>query len=618
MKEIVLSDDKYKMNWIKETAEWGTVKCSLPLDVDVKRKRNGDILYEEYIFTNNTDRDLFTHIPDIGIYTPFNDEYTNAQECMKQKCHTHIWCGGEISYVMALRMGGEAPHLGLVLNKGSLEGYSVERIPEKSSNDRGVFILHPSLFSLAPKESYVIAWTIFPHNGKNDFYDKVKRYCGKFLNITADKYIMLKNERSEVTIDAGFDIHGKDIKITLNGEEVPFQISGDSIRFTAESIVSGEQDYKVCVDGVHTRVRLLALPEFDDLLKARCRFIAGKQQYIKSGSALNGAYLIYDNEEESLYYSPQYDHNGGRERVGMGILLASYLQKHSDSFIQESLEKYIAYVKRELVDEDTGEVFNDYNRDNSYKRSYNAPWFALFFTEIYKLYNKKCYLDTAYKILLNYYKNGGESFYAIELPVNEIIKCMEAEHMKAETDILTAWFIRHADFIEKTGTNYPASEVNYEQSIVAPAADILIKVYSLTGDKKYLAAAQKQLDVLGLFNGLQPDYHLYEVAIRHWDGYWFGKSRLYGDTFPHYWSALTGNVYTEYARITGNKHYFKQGHASLRGILSMFMPDGSAGCAYIYPVAVNGTKGKFFDAYANDQDWGLYYFNKYSIDRRGI
>lgn len=612
MKELILSDDKYEMNWIKGATEWGTVKCSLPIDIEVKRKQNGDILHEEYIFTNNSDKDIFTRIADIGIYTPFNDEYTNASECMKHKCHTHIWCGGEISYVMALRMGGEAPHLGLVLNEGSLGGYSVERDLEKASNDRGNFILHPSPFSLAPKESYVISWTLFPHNGKDDFYDKAKQYCNKFLNITADKYILFENEQSTVTIDAGFEIYEKDIKITLNNEELPFQLSDNLIKFTAETKVLGEQNYQVCVDGVHTYLRLLALPKFDDILKARCQFIAEKQQYKRSNSALDGAYLIYDNEEKSLFYSPQYDYNGGRERVGMGILLASYLQKNHDSIIQKSLEKYIAYVKRELVNEDTGEVYNDYNRNNSYKRLYNAPWFALFFTEIYKLYNKKSDLDTAYKILLNYYENGGEKFYAIELPVNEIIKCMEAEHMTAETNILTAWFIRHADYIEKTGTNYPTSEVNYEQSIVAPAADILIKVYSLTGDKKYLSAAQKQLDVLGLFNGLQPDYHLYEVAIRHWDGYWFGKSRLYGDTFPHYWSALTGNVYSAYAKIVGNKRYIKQGQASLRGILSMFMPDGSASCAYVYPVAVNGTNGRFYDYYANDQDWGLYYFNKYN------
>lgn len=38
MKELILSDDKYEMNWIKGATEWGTVKCSLPIDIEVKRK----------------------------------------------------------------------------------------------------------------------------------------------------------------------------------------------------------------------------------------------------------------------------------------------------------------------------------------------------------------------------------------------------------------------------------------------------------------------------------------------------------------------------------------------------------------------------------------------------
>ena len=110
-----------------------------------------------------------------------------------------------------------------------------------------------------------------------------------------------------------------------------------------------------------------------------------------------------------------------------------------------------------------------------------------------------------------------------------------------------------------------------------------------------------------LFSGLQPDYHLYEVAIRHWDGYWFGKKKMFGDTFPHYWSALTAVVYEDYAALTGNEKCRKAADAAYRGVLSLFMPDGSASCAYVYPVSVNGSACGYYDPYANDQDWGLYF-----------
>ncbi len=610
MKEMIYSQDKYRMNWIEGTVEWGTVKCRLPLNVEVKRHYEGNIIKEQYIFTNNTDKDIFTKLTDIGIYTPFNDDYTTAAECMTNKCHAHIWCGNETAYVMALRMGGEAPHAGLVLNSGAIGGYSVERDMERMSNDRGDFILHPSPFSLAPNESYMISWTLFPHNGKEDFYKQTSVYCDKFLDIRAEKYVLFKGENINVEIKSDFLFKEKDVHILLGDKKADFTVKDNSVFFKVNAEVQGEMKYQICVGGVHTYLRLLVLPSLGNLIKSRCHFIAEKQQYNNKNSRLNGAYLIYDNEENSLFYSAQYDYNGGRERVGMGLLLALYLQNEKDADAEQSLLKYADYVKRELVDENTGEVYNDYMYDGSYKRLYNASWFALFYIELYKLYKKRDYITVAYKILMNYYENGGAEFYPIELPAVEIIRCMETEHMETET--IMKQFIKHADFISETGTNYPSSEVNYEQSIAAPAADILFKVYNLTKDKKYLNAAEKQLEVLELFNGLQPDCHLYETAIRHWDGYWFGKRKMYGDTFPHYWSSLTGNVYFEYAKITGNDMYIKKAEASYRSTLSLFMSDGSASCAYVYPVSVNGEKAGFYDPYANDQDWGLYFMMRYN------
>ena len=60
-----------------------------------------------------------------------------------------------------------------------------------------------------------------------------------------------------------------------------------------------------------------------------------------------------------------------------------------------------------------------------------------------------------------------------------------------------------------------------------------------TGLQRYLEEVQRQLPVLEAFNGFQPSYHLNDIAIRHWDGYWFGKREMFGDTFPHYWSTIT-------------------------------------------------------------------------------
>ena len=179
--------------------------------------------------------------------------------------------------------------------------------------------------------------------------------------------------------------------------------------------------------------------------------------------------------------------------------------------------------------------------------------------------------------------------------------------MSRQADEFVSLFCRHADFIAETGLDYPAHEVNYEQSIVAPAADILLQAHILTGERRYLDAAKEQIQVLELFNGIQPDHHLYETAIRHWDGYWFGKYRMFGDTFPHYWSALTGNDFYTFAEIEDSELYRKKAEASRRAVLSLFHEDGSASCAFLYPASVNGRRSGYSDPYANDQDWGLYF-----------
>lgn len=605
MEEFVLQNDPARMNWVEGYIEWGTVRCAAPLRVETEQVREGDILRERYTFINETNREVFTKLTDIAIYATFNDDYTTARECMHHKCHTHIWCGGAVSYVMALRMGGEAPHLGLVLTEGALGGYSVERDLSRISNDRGDFLLHPAPFVLAPRERYTLAWTLFPHAGRASFLNTAKQYCAHFIDVRAEKYLLFIGEETTVTVDANFAF--EHAALTLNGAPLPFTRSGSTLTAKIRADAPGEMRCAVVLDGVETFCELKALPPLPELAERRCRFIAEKQQFCRPSSGLDGAFLIYDNEEECQFYDPRYDYNAGRERVGMGLALAAYLQKWPDSTLEKALHRYADFVRRELVNPDTGEVYNDYHRDNSYKRLYNAPWYARLYIEFFNLWQKKEYLETACKILRFYYAEGGSQFYPIQMPVAELIPLLRSNGLTIQADALMAEFLHHADYLAANGTDYPALEVNYEQSIVAPAADILLQAYKLTGVQSYLVSARKQLDVLELFNGIQPSYHLREVAIRHWDGYWFGKRKLYGDTFPHYWSALTGLALRDWGRMTGDVASQQRGEDSLRAVLSLLDADGRAHCAYVYPITVNGASARGADPYANDQDWGLYF-----------
>jgi hypothetical protein len=247
-------------------------------------------------------------------------------------------------------------------------------------------------------------------------------------------------------------------------------------------------------------------------------------------------------------------------------------------------------------------------------RLYNFPWFAQFFLELYGLWKDAAYLHYAYLTLNVFYEGGGDHFYAIGVPIVESITRLAEAGFWEEHNKLKDCFVRHADMILRNGFEYPAHEVRYEQSIVAPAADILFQTYLVSGDEKYREGGKRQLEILSLFSGRQPDSCLYETAIRHWDGFWFGKRRLFGDTFPHYWSALSGMAYAWYSRAGGGEAARKTAGDSLRGVLGLFLPDGSASCARIYPLTVNGEPVSLLDPWANDQDWGLYFALRFFTD----
>ena len=207
-------NDEFSMNWVEGSAVWGTVKDSKLLffeltdagmrakfshrkfKVSVERIIKDNKLIESYTFINNSAVSVSAGRGEIGIYTTFNDSYDSAEICMTQRCNTHIWCGENTTWVNALKMGASDINLGLVLTKGSIDCYSVERDTDKASNDRGDFILHPQAFSLAPGESRVVEWEIFFHNGTDDFNKKLSEY--DVIIPEAEHYTVFENEQIEI------------------------------------------------------------------------------------------------------------------------------------------------------------------------------------------------------------------------------------------------------------------------------------------------------------------------------------------------------------------------------------------------------------------------------------
>lgn len=81
----------------------------------------------------------------------------------------------------------------------------------------------------------------------------------------------------------------------------------------------------------------------------------------------------------------------------------------------------------------------------------------------------------------NYYALGSEKYYVIGLPVYDGLTALKKAGRMADHSKLLALFERHACRIEEIGPRYSVMEVNYEQSIIAPATVFLLAMHRATG-----------------------------------------------------------------------------------------------------------------------------------------
>lgn len=578
------------------------------IGIRVKRVFEQEDLVERYTFTNEGGVPVSIH--DIGIYTPFNDNYPDAKQCINARANIHIWVGGSAAYVNAVRMGGFAPHLGLVVTEGTIKSYEIwERGRQKAnSHTRGIFALNLPDMQLKPGESYSLEWHLFSHAGNEDFRNKLLER-GSVL-VSCNKYIFEKGEKARVELRSARFLKGCTAR--LNGVPVSVKPEGNIYVVEMPMEQAGEARFDFYYNGdKQTHTDCLVINNKDELIQKRVDFIRTHQQMNNAADPRYGAYMVYDNEGDSIYLNDTpncnpVDRDEGAERVGMGVLLAKQYRLTKDETLKVSLLKYAKFLRERLQTKDyvTYSSVDQTNRN----RGYNYMWVADFYFQMYQATGDKQFAVHGYETLQSMFRQFGYGFYAIGIPVKIGLESLEQAGMKKEHKKLLKDFEKTGEVFIQNGLNYPKFEVNYEQSIVAPAVQFLAQLYLVTKEQKYLDEIKRQMPVVEAFNGFQPSYHLNEVAIRHWDGHWFGKREMFGDTFPHYWSTITGAVYYYYGLCTGDKSYQKRAENVVRNNLCLFFEDGKASCAYMYPYKIDGVKAQFYDPYANDQDWALVYY----------
>ena len=633
----IMATDGSQYSWIRENYGWGLgyftqingherqryawtkpEKCNADssalcyhegdMTIEVTRILSESGLTERYTFTNKGPEAVT--LQDAGIYTPFNDNYPDAATCMTNRAHAHIWTGENTTYVNALRMGNHPPHVGLVLTEGEVEGYEVwERGRDKgNSQTRGVIALKLPDLHLQAGDTYTIAWDVFAHRGTDDFKAKLLERGGMW--VACNRYVFEKGDTAHIYVECHAPAHT--CKASINGIPIALEQTGNLLTAQVPMEHPGEVQFDFSYGaGKTTHAQCLVVPKIETLLSRRSRFILEHQQMNEPSDPRNGAYMVYDNETKRIYKNDTpncnpADRDEGAERIGMGIFLAKQYLQTRDTALKTSLLRYAHFVRNRLQTKDyiTYSSVDQKGRN----RGYNYVWTSSFYFYMYKVTGDRQYAFDGYATLQSWFSQFGYGFYAIDIPVCLGLQCLKTAGMEKEYQDLKQDFMRTGDTFISNGLYYPKHEVNYEQSIVAPAVMFLTQLYLETNNEKYLVEAQRQLPVLEAFNGKQPSFHLNDIAIRHWDGYWFGKRELFGDTFPHYWSTCTAVAFYYYALCTGNASYHERARNIVRNNLCLFAEDGSASCAYLYPHRINGIKGKFYDPYANDQDWALVFY----------
>ncbi len=628
---LVKADDP--MNWIDPLYGWGSADGFTPVSQDASGGRavfgyirdelhltvtktvSGGVYEECYILCNRGNTDFALTHGNFAFRYAFNNHLAPRKNLLHDVSLNHIWCGRHNSWICSRKPDGNPCGLTGILTEGSLADYSIGYDSSRTDNAshwRGVFLLHPENTVLRPGGELVFRFRWFFTEKRPDR----ELLEGQQIFAKADRY----------TAETGEEIHGffeltggcEHAEITAGGKTFP--CSGNT--WTCSFETPGEREIRIAAAGKETLIRVNITESAEKIPERRAHFIAEKQQFHEEGNPLDGALLIYDRSADSLVYNAAFrDSNAARERLAMGCILALSLQKKSDPVLLDSLKKYKAYLEREIVDPD-GTVYDDI-RHNPFPRAYNYPWAADFCLECGKaLHDPECF-RTAAKIMLKYYslaeKTGQDS------PCIEDYRIVQALDDTVLADQLKKAALRHADGILENSSAMYSEEVSYTQVQFSMKITSLCHAWQFTGNTEYLEAVPALLEKASAFSAEQPDFHCFGQGIRYWDLYWFGKMKSYGDTMPQWLSACHARALVQYGSIINESSLVNTGKAILKNALCLYDNTGFGSAGYLVPwkVHVYGTEkphfkpgtayGGRYDAYANDQDWFLYYATLYNI-----
>ncbi|MDN5632904.1 hypothetical protein [Bifidobacterium mongoliense] len=585
-----------------ERLEFDLHQAGLTLSVT---RTGGEHLTERYAWRNTGDTDL--DITQLSIEAPFNNYYPSAEKALAECVHAHVFAGGNWAWAYAEPMDGSAPSLGLIVTRGAIHSYSLQTQNESVfSNVRGHIVLNVTDHAIAPDsfggqpvihlaagEQYVLETELGWYDSRPAFeartnapahFSSYASKVGGSIDLTT-------------TLDARPD-QGLTMERTASG-----------YRLTSEQ--AGTYYVHLSGHGYEAKTEVLFHESLPTTVAKRVHYILEHQVASARPGTLAASLVSVDTRTGLQVIDPFWnDWTDGSERICMAVLLQKavnhgWTNAEDAEATQRECDGWRDFVEEHLLDETGASRRGSTQPTESFgKRLYDMPWVAQFYCEHFRATKDEHDLDMLVRILHRLSELGGKHFLSIEFA--ETSACAASllrEHGRAdEARTILDSVVSSAQYFLSLGRNIPPHEVAYEQSVVAPLLSLLIEAYRQTGEATYLNGIRERLPWLLSFSGFQPDCRLNGIAIRHWDGHWFGIMRSFGDTFPHYWSALTTEVLLRLPKEVRTEETDLMASQILRENMANYAPDGTATCAFVFPSSVNGRAMNRADPLANDQD----------------
>lgn len=286
-------------------------------------------------------------------------------------------------------------------------------------------------------------------------------------------------------------------------------------------------------DGARTEV--LFHEPLEQVVRARSRYALAFQRSGERPGLLRHAILPVDTRTRLTQLTNGWaDWTDGSERIGVAIMLQHTLERGwIEEEVDEILEGWGAFARAHLLD-DSAAPRRGSQQHHVGIRLYDSPWLARFFLRRHRWARHDEDLELAARILERGLELGIGRVLTIGFTevLLDVATALEAAGQRERAERLREGLVCSAHHFVELGIDLPGHEVAYEQSMVAPLLSLLTGAYRLTGEAGLLEAIRERLPWLLAFSGPQPHARLHGIAIRHWDGYWFGQRRQWGDVFP--------------------------------------------------------------------------------------